>query len=170
MQRKLKVLFIPVNGVGHVNACTGIAQVLIDNGHEVIFFISDQWTDNLSRYGIKEIRHAEPVENDLGDQDASAFWAQKVKEIGLINDKSPLEKMINFGKNCYDMNMTRNKFIDKLLDKLLPELKPDLIVVDHVFPLTAVEISGIPWVLVCSMNPLYILEDDRTPPNGSGKN
>ena len=168
MQRKLKVLFIPIPGVGHTNACIGIAQVLIDNGHEAIFFIGDQWTGKLTKYSIKEITHPEPGESDVSDRDPAELWAEKMKDIGLINDGTALYKMINYGKNCFDLNFTRNKYTDKLLDKLLPELKPDVIVIDNVLSMTAVENSGIPWVLVCSCNPLLLIEDDRTPPGGSG--
>ena len=78
-RRKLKVLFIPFSEVGHVSGAIGMAQVLVDSGHEVVFFITDQWRGKIEKYGIEEVLY--PVNEDnnakeIGDMDPAQYWAE----------------------------------------------------------------------------------------------
>ncbi|CAG2170445.1 unnamed protein product [Oppiella nova] len=66
---------------------------------------------------------------------------------------------------------SRIKRLDPFIKQTIDTLKPDVIVVDHVLCIPAVEVSGIPWVLTCSCNPLFLIEnncEELTPPKGSG--
>ena len=47
----MNIVFFSLEGVGHMNACIGIAQVLKDAGHRVQFIISEQWRGRIARYG-----------------------------------------------------------------------------------------------------------------------
>ena len=66
------------------------------------------------------------------------------------------------------------KDLDPYLDNLLKSLKPDVIVVDHVLCIPAIELSGIPWVYSCSFQPLMgfqmksDIDDNVLPPYSSG--
>ncbi len=53
MYQKLTVLFAPIEGVGHVNACIGIAEVLKERGHKIVFAVSDLWSENSLNMGLK---------------------------------------------------------------------------------------------------------------------
>ncbi|CAG2166719.1 unnamed protein product [Oppiella nova] len=67
---------------------------------------------------------------------------------------------------------SRIKRLDPFIKQTIDTLKPDVIVVDHVLCIPAVEVSGIPWVLTCSCNPLFLIEsncEELTPPKGSAK-
>jgi UDP:flavonoid glycosyltransferase YjiC (YdhE family) len=95
MAQKLTILFAPVDAVGHVYACIGIAQVLRDRGHRIVFAISDNWRQKLKTYGFEE----EIIE--LSDsreiEDPAKFWAQVIVKTGVLNSLSPIEKiMIHF--------------------------------------------------------------------------
>ena len=166
MQKKLKILFIPIHAVGHVNSAIGMAQVLIKRGHEVLFLITDQWKDKLTKYGIKEVLYQEPDEEDISGKDPATFWAEKIKEGGLLGDLSSIEKVANMYKD--DKYLTKQFKFDKMVEEALKEIRPDVMVCDQVFTLPSINNSGIPWVLVCSCNPLFFIEDLRTPPNCSG--
>jgi UDP:flavonoid glycosyltransferase YjiC (YdhE family) len=54
MPERLTILFAPLDAVGHVNACIGIAEVLRDRGHRIVFAISDNWRQKLKIYGFEE--------------------------------------------------------------------------------------------------------------------
>ncbi|CAG2114558.1 unnamed protein product, partial [Medioppia subpectinata] len=64
----LTVLFVPIDAVGHVNASVGIAEVLIQAGHQVVFVVSDQWRGRLTKYGIQEILLTEAGRVTIGAQ------------------------------------------------------------------------------------------------------
>ncbi len=46
MSKKLTILFSPLDGYGHVNACTGVAEALRDRGHRIVFAIDKSWKGN----------------------------------------------------------------------------------------------------------------------------
>ena len=56
-----------------------------------------------------------------------------------------------------------------MVEKVIEEVKPDVMVCDQLLTVPSVEKSGIPWVLVCSCNPLIGIKDERTPPGNSGE-
>ena len=167
MVKKLKVLFIPLGAVGHVNSAIGMTQVLIESGHQVVFFISDQWKGKLSKHGAQEILYPATDDPNSSDIDPAVFWAKDIEALGMMSSISPLDKLLVKFKN--NPHFDENKELDKKIDKLLPEVNPDVIILDQDISLSSVERSGIPWVLVCSTNPLYYMEDDRVPPSHLGK-
>jgi UDP:flavonoid glycosyltransferase YjiC (YdhE family) len=168
MKNKLRIMFIPFAAVGHVNAAVGMAQVLMNSGHEVVFYISDQWKNKFAKYGIKELLYEEPIKEYVSDKDPAAVWAELCKMIGIFNGSSPLQKMKNMYGDNYQKFIGLHIKFDKMIEKVLPLIKPDVIMCDQLISLPSVELSGIPWVLVCSCNPLTYIEDERTPPYGSG--
>ncbi|OTF82765.1 hypothetical protein BLA29_015043, partial [Euroglyphus maynei] len=44
-----------VDGVGHINACVGLAQPLKKRGHEIIFLTNEFFSGNYEKFGFKEI-------------------------------------------------------------------------------------------------------------------
>ena len=46
---------------------------------------------------------------------------------------------------------------------------PDVILIDDFFGLPSLIYSNIPWVSICSGNPLGYFPDERLPPAGSGE-
>ncbi|CAG2118709.1 unnamed protein product [Medioppia subpectinata] len=55
MHQNSTILFVPIDAVGHVNSSIGIAEVLIQAGHRVVFVVNEQWRGRLTKYGIEEV-------------------------------------------------------------------------------------------------------------------
>ncbi|XP_054152666.1 NDP-glycosyltransferase YjiC-like [Oppia nitens] len=163
---KLKVLFIPIDGTGHVNAAIAMSQVLIKAGHECTFGICDQWRGKLEPYGIREILWS-MKDRQNADESAAKYWGLYLKEKGILGPVSPLEKAVIMLKEQKDINKMQQEIDDKV-KQTISQVRPDIIILDQMTSLISVMKSGIPWVLVCSCNPLTYIRDDRTPPAFSG--
>ncbi len=167
MGKSLKILFIPIDCVGHVNACTGIAQVLKERGHRIIFAIFESWSGELVKYGFEEelitLKSRDP------DEDPAKYWADRFVNGGAIQSFTPLEKAVNIQTKMLQIFIEDTKSLDLIASKLIERIKPDVIVLDQVNCMPSVETSGIPWVKSCSFNPLMFIDDERTPPASSGK-
>ncbi|CAG2167328.1 unnamed protein product [Oppiella nova] len=167
-KRSLNVLFIPMDGTGHVNACLGIAEQLIESGHKVSFLMNNQWRGKLSaKYGITEITH-ESVSGRQTGGDPALEWALVFQESGMISSNGSLEKMLAWYTKLLPLFMKYSDVINERIESTIESLKPDVIFMDQVICLPAVERAGIPWVWICSFNPLFLIDDERTPPKGSG--
>ncbi|XP_054152571.1 putative UDP-glucuronosyltransferase ugt-50 [Oppia nitens] len=102
------------------------------------------------------------VEND--DHNKTSDEDVLVKQ---TKKKSPLDKILeNYKRSHNHLDMIVE--IDKQLGEVLAKLKPDIIFQEVPTCIPSVVNYGVPWVNVLSMNPLFYLEDDRTPPLGSG--
>ena len=167
MSKKLKILFIPIDAIGHVMAAIGQAEVLIDSGHTVLFAINEQWKGRLANYGIEEVLLSQ--EDRPSDEDPAKRWSKLFAGGGAMKQGTPLETTINIRTKLMPIFSEDGKRLDKKVEQLLKDIKPDVVVMDQVMAVPSVSLSGIPWVLVCSFNPLMFLDDERTPPSGSGK-
>jgi hypothetical protein len=182
---KLTVLFYPTDAVGHVNAATGIAEVLIQAGHTCMFIISDKWSGKLQKYGIQECILDNPdtpantstktaIEGaggggGEGGEDPALYWANLMKRTGTFTGLSPLTRLINVRKNLYKAEMDDIERVNPVIEGLLNKIKPDVIFTDQFMTVPAIDTAGIPWVWWCSPNPLVFLDDDElTPPGCSG--
>jgi hypothetical protein len=167
MPERLTILFAPIDAVGHVNACIGIAQVLRDRGHRIVFAISDNWREKLKIYGFEE--ELIELSKKVTVEDPAKFWAELCLKSGMFGSSSPLEKVkrMNF-KEMID----RYKPSDPILKEIVCRIKPDIILIDGFLWMPSLMNSGIPWVWSISCNPLFIdhaMDDKRLPPSGSGK-
>ncbi|CAG2114051.1 unnamed protein product [Medioppia subpectinata] len=161
----LKVLFVPIFGVGHVNACISIAETLIDSGHDVWFTVNGFWSGKLTKYGVKEVlldKSDSPM-----DADNMADAAKYMVTSGKIGGESALQKARSRGTTI-ELKMKYVQYLDEQLERLLPAIRPDVIVVDQFMTLPSVELSGIPCVWSWSAGPLVMLDDERAPPAASG--
>ncbi|XP_054152630.1 NDP-glycosyltransferase YjiC-like [Oppia nitens] len=170
-------LFISLDAVGHVNSCIGIAQQLVGAGHDVYFLISRQFRGQLQPHGIHELYYefgdTDAVESDDNDDETiddnpAKRWAQVLADEGHFDDLSTLDKMIIIRSKRYESFCSDAQQLDPIIESTIVDIGPDIIVVDHLLSLPAVEVSGVPWVWSCSCNPLFLIDDDRTPPFGSG--
>ncbi|CAG2179402.1 unnamed protein product, partial [Oppiella nova] len=166
MAQKLKVLFVPIDAIGHVNSAIGIAQVLLDAGHQCLFAINIQWKGRLTKYGIEEVLIAQ--DDRPTDVDPAQHWADLFVNGGGIKDTTPLETAININIKLIAQFNEMTKDLDVIVDGLLKDIQPDVVIVDQHRCIPALELSGIPWVATCSFNPLVFIPDERTPPNMSG--
>ena len=167
MQKKLNILFFSIEGTGHMNACIGVAQALKDAGHRIQFAISDQWKGKLVKYGFEEVV---AFQADLPkDVDPAVLWADMFKSTGALGSVTPLEAMVGIWTQLMPMFVQAVKESDPKFAQVIKQVKPDLLVLDQMLTFPSVELSGIPWVNLCSFQPLFYIEDEWTPPKGSGK-
>ncbi|CAG2114056.1 unnamed protein product [Medioppia subpectinata] len=166
-KKSLKALFIPVDGIGHVNACIGIAEQLITAGHRVSFLMNTQWEGKLRHYGIDEILYP-PLQGRQAGSNAALDGANMLRSFGIIGSAGPLDTMVAWVTNLVPHCIRESRLMDPFVDKAIADLQPDVIFIDQVVAMASVERSGIPWVWVSSYNPLFQLYDERTPPPGSG--
>jgi UDP:flavonoid glycosyltransferase YjiC (YdhE family) len=167
MNKSLKILFIPIDAIGHVNACIGIAEVLKEKGHKIIFAINESWNGKLVKYGFEEelLKESERDSNE----DPAKHWANIFISGGTFMPLTALEKAVNIKKNLYPIFIKQNISSDVIFEEIIERFKPDVIILDQVFCIASVINSGIPWVLSCSFNPLMFIDDNRTPPPHSGR-
>ncbi|KAH9389385.1 hypothetical protein TYRP_023371 [Tyrophagus putrescentiae] len=87
---------------------------------------------------------------------------------GLIDPGTPAEKMTRLQRLT---DLVREQFygdLDRAVKEAIDRLNPDLIWYDCSLLVPAVYFSGIPWVINCSMTPIFYEFDPELPPGGSG--
>lgn len=165
MTKSLTVLFNPVDGVGHVNSCIGLAEVLQSRGHKIVFVVGKGYEGKLAHYGFIE----ELIENKEEEGKPGEAGASHLLEDGLLSEATSLEKLKLLQNNDFF-----SKLVDRVLDveprmkEIVAKHKPDVIIIDHFVGSPTLVYSGKPWVFLFSGNPLFVIDDERTPPKASG--
>lgn len=165
--KKLRILFHPIETAGHVYACIGLAQHLQDLGHEIIFLVDYALKKKFAPYGFTE-RYVHQVSAHQPDgRDPSERLGKSLLEVGILSDLPPLEKLVrcrpflkSMADHCddYDKQVVANLAIER----------PDLIVVDNLVIEPAILQSNIPMISLYSGNPLPLYQTNRLPPFGLG--
>ena len=162
LNKKLSALLVSVSGVGHVNSCIGVAETLQSRGHRIVFATDESFKGKFIKRGFEE----EIIEKQLSPEeqrDPSGFFIKILKESGVLDDHSPVEKLRMIAK-CIK-NMTKSE--DEILEKIIHRIKPDVIINDCMFAPSIIK-SGIPWVNLASVQILSVIDDPRTPPKWLG--
>jgi UDP:flavonoid glycosyltransferase YjiC (YdhE family) len=167
MHQKLTILFAPIDAVGHVNACIGIAEVLKERGHKIVFAISDMWSGKLTKYGFEE--EITLFKENKTTEDPAKYWADFVKKTGFFGSIPPIEKITNMSGFVEVINEIKNS--NSRMKEIVDRVKPDVILIDGFIYMPSLMNSGIPWVWSMSCNPLaidYAIDDERIPPSCLG--
>nr|XP_027195941.1 uncharacterized protein LOC113790467 [Dermatophagoides pteronyssinus] len=181
----LKILFNPCDGLGHINACIGLAQALQLRGHRIYFFTNKQMAGQYrDRYGFEEfILHNSNNEsidtNESATDDDNDHPIKNNKlmnviiESGLLSDMSPFEKL-----DLYDHNKNPNIFARTMSEQILnvheqmlniiDKLQPDLIIVDSMIVAPCILYGSYCWAFSWSANPILLYRSDHIPPMMSG--
>ena len=171
MTKKLTILFSPVNAIGHINSCVGVAEILQSRGHRIVFMVNQSFKGAFIKRGFQE----EIVEQEVNQQenveevnkeeqfDPSGYMLKILKDCGLFDDLPPIEKH----KRCVGLMESITKKENDTIDNIIKRIKPDVIVVDFLFA-PAIFKAGIPWVSLSSVQILTAIDDPRTPPGWSG--
>ncbi|XP_054157532.1 NDP-glycosyltransferase YjiC-like [Oppia nitens] len=167
MPVQLHCLFAPLDAVGHMNSSIGIAEELMQSGHKCTFVITDQWKGKLVNYGIDEVVMSSEIFEQHSDP-AKSFAERFVRDGIICPGLTTLENHINFYVNTLPFFIERGQYLDRKLEELIPKLRPDVIFIDQILIIPSVIRSGIPWIQICSLNPLFNIDDPRTPPQASG--
>jgi len=91
MSKKLTLLFVPFNDLGHLNACIGLAECLRDRGHKFVFAIDPTFKGKLISYRFIEELLIDPNEGKF--KNPGEQGANHLIESGIMARMSPLEKM-----------------------------------------------------------------------------
>jgi hypothetical protein len=169
MRQRLTILFAPIDAVGHVNACIGIAEVLRDRGHRIVFALSDNWRGKLKIHDFEE--EIIVFSEDKPIEDPAKFWAELCLKAGMFGSSSPLEKIRKMGGTGFNEMVERYQTSDPIMKEIVERVEPDIILIDGFIWMPSLMNSGIPWVWSVSCNPLFIdhaMDDDRIPPSASG--
>ena len=169
MPQKLKILFAPMDGVGHVNACIGLAQVLQSRGHQIIFMVGSGYKGKLSTYGfIEEILENKPTDKN-NNKKPGEHGADSLMKTGMLSYMTSVESF-NMMKTSpiFEEMMQMAIQTEPQIKQILDRQRPDLYIVDSFIGSPSLIYSDKPWVFLWSGNPLFILDDEKTPPGGSG--
>lgn len=168
MSSSLKILFMPVDAVGHTNACIGLAEVLRDHGHRIVFLINKSFEGKLKKFGFEEKVIADERKSSIENQ--AQYWTQMQIEMGNLSPLSSMEKIKRGArKRIYEHVVDTVIQNDDQIKSIVDEIKPDVIIIDHIIAYPSIIYSGVPWIWSYSPNPLWAIDDNRTPPHASGK-
>lgn len=168
MARKLTVLFIPLDGYGHLHACVGVAQQLHKRGHRVIMALERAWNGKASKHaGIEEVNFVDATRDE--NEEANEFWIKFMKIFKSKFSLPPYEALKKLDLELEKLFLFTLMNVDDQLVKIIEQCKPDVIVADTYVTIPAVYKSNIPWVLLISAGPLCVLDSEDLPPHRTGK-
>ena len=86
MTKMLTILFSAVDGVGHVNACIGLAEVLHKRGHKIVFVVGKEFEGKLTSFGFhEEILEKHPEKKQ--DMKPGKNAAEHLMKSGILSSK-----------------------------------------------------------------------------------
>ncbi|XP_054153809.1 NDP-glycosyltransferase YjiC-like [Oppia nitens] len=163
-KRLLTVLFTPLDGWGHINACHGLAETLRDRGHRVVFAVDSAFKGRLESFGFDEELHynTRPVVCDIDPRtdyinknpDLYKLSAVRVAETVCV---TAFERMFNTFRDR-----------DSQYKQIIARVRPDIIVIDSYIGSPTLTNSGVPFVWLYSAAPLMAFNNDQLPPPWSG--
>ncbi len=183
--KKLNILVCSVASVGHVNSCIGATKTLLARGHKITFLLEEAFRGKAAKFGFEETIYQNQKrttkkengengkdhkeDNNKQQKNAGEDLALALHNSGLIDPGTPAEKMTRLQRLT---DLVREQFygdLDRAVKEAIDRLNPDLIWYDCSLLVPAVYFSGIPWVINCSMTPIFYEFDPELPPGGSGK-
>jgi UDP:flavonoid glycosyltransferase YjiC (YdhE family) len=164
--RPRTIVFFPEGAFGPTNNCVGIADILRQHGHRLVFIAEESFAGRLEALGFEErlMRLGPPPETE---EVAGQFWIDFIRDTAPVFRKSTLEQLGEFIAPTWQALIDGSKYVDDRLREIFDELQPDAIVEDNVVAFPALPASGRPWVRIVSCNPAE-MKDANVPPFSSG--
>lgn len=161
----LTIMFWPSSGYGPTNQCVGLAAILRDRGHCIVFAAETSWAGRLARFGFIEelVDLAEPAE-DAGEEDAGKFWTDFIGEYAPEFRKPTFDQLETFILPTYQAFIDGAKYCEPRLRQIIAKHRPDVIAEDNVVCFPALVTSGAPFVRIISENPLEVSGSGVPPP------
>ena len=158
-------MFWPESAYGPTNQCIGLAAILHDRGHTIVFAAESSWAGKLAPFGFIEelVDLAEPAE-DAGDEDAGAFWTDFIAETAPEFRKPTIEQLGAFIQPTYQALIDGAKYCEPRLREIIAKHQPDVIVEDNVVLFPALVTAGAPFVRIVSCSPLEMTGPNVPPP------
>src|SRR3954447_26844859 len=162
---------MPESAYGPTNNCIGIANVLRERGHRIVFAAERSWEGKLDVLGFEEdlVDLAPPPQPDPSgvEPDAGQFWIDFIRETAPEFRKPTIEQLSTFIQPTWQALIDGARFCEPQLRDIIARQQPDVIVEDNVVGFPALVSSDAPYVRIVSCNPLEIKGPD-IPPTFSG--
>lgn len=159
------IAFFPEAAYGPALNSVGIAQACERLGHRAVFLTAPDMAGVYSGYGFEE--HLVPMSAPMPPEEAAAYWQDFIDGHIPNFNKSPLEQIDNYVKDCWDAIVETAEWAQKTLPDVLEKIQPDIICVDNVILFPAIKQFGKPWVRIISCSENEIPDPD-IPPHLSG--
>ena len=170
---RLTIMFWPESAYGPTNQCIGLAAILRDRGHTIVFAAESSWAGRLAPLGFVEelVDLAEPAASSDGDyggdgaeEDAGKFWTDFIAETAPEFRKPTVEQLSTFVQPTYQALIDGAKYCEPRLREIIAAHRPDVIVEDNVVLFPALVTSGAPFVRIVSCSPLEVPGPGVPPP------
>jgi MGT family glycosyltransferase len=161
----LTIMFWPESAYGPTNQCIGLAAILRDRGHTIVFAAESSWAGKLEPFGFVEelVDLAEPAP-DAGEADAGKFWTDFIAETAPEFRKPTIDQLATFIQPTYQALIDGAKYCEPRLREIIATHRPDVIVEDNVVLFPALVTSGAPFVRIVSCSPLEVPGPGVPPP------
>jgi MGT family glycosyltransferase len=160
------IAFFPEGAYGPTNNCAGIAAVLQERGHRVVFIAEESFAGALEARGFEErlMRLGPPPEHE---EAPGQFWKDYIRDTAPVFQRPTIEQLEAFIAPTFQALVDGARYVDERLREIIEEIDADVVVEDNVVSFPALAASGRPWVRIVSCNPAE-LKDERVPPTFSG--
>ncbi|MDT5314347.1 MAG: hypothetical protein QOE74_3367 [Mycobacterium sp.] len=165
MPTPLTIMFWPESAYGPTNQCIGLAAILRDRGHTIVFAAESSWAGKLAKLGFVEelVDLAEPAA-DAGDEDAGKFWTDFIAETAPEFRKPTVDQLESFIQPTFQALIDGAKYCEPRLREIVATHRPDVLVEDNVVLFPALVTSGAPFVRIVSCSPLEVPGPGVPPP------
>jgi MGT family glycosyltransferase len=166
----LTIMFWPESAYGPTNQCIGLAAILRDRGHTIVFAAESSWAGKLAPFGFTEelVDLAAPpdssADGDTGAEDPGAFWTDFIAETAPEFRKPTIAQLETFVAPTYQALIDGAKFCQPRLQQIIDTHRPDVIVEDNVVLFPALVTAGVPFVRIVSCSPLEVPGPGVPPP------
>ncbi len=160
------IAFFPEGAYGPTNNCTGIAAVLQERGHRVVFIVEESFAGTLEARGFEErlMRLGAAPEHE---EAPGQFWKDYIRETAPVFRRPTIEQLGAFIEPTFRALIDGAAYVDERLREIIEEIDADVVVEDNVVGFPALASSGRPWVRIVSCNAAEI-KDELVPPTFSG--
>ncbi|KAH9426273.1 hypothetical protein DERP_010839 [Dermatophagoides pteronyssinus] len=155
----MKILFYSMEGIGHVQACLGLANCLGKHrNHQITFMIGSEYQGKFRRYG-----HDEIILKDDGED------PKMLQKSIVLQHRTPKEKLQLRDNAMFKRIYEKMKRLNNQIDQLITKFDPDLIIIDHfIIPPCIAFHPRIPWIFLFSGCPDFLYNSTELPPLMSG--
>jgi MGT family glycosyltransferase len=165
ISKPLTIMFWPESAYGPTNQCIGLAAILRDRGHTIVFAAESSWAGKLAPFGfIEELVDLAAAAEGASEEDAGAFWTEFIAETAPEFRKPTIEQLGSFIQPTYQALIDGAKYSEPRLREIVAKHRPDAIVEDNVVLFPALVTSGAPFVRIVSCSPLEVTGPDVPPP------
>ncbi|APE17212.1 glycosyl transferase [Mycobacterium sp. WY10] len=165
MTEPLTIMFWPESAYGPTNQCIGLAAILQQRGHRIVFAAESSWAGKLAQLGFIEelVDLAEPADGPA-DEDPGKFWTDFIAETAPEFRKPTISQLHTFIQPTYQALIDGAKYCEPRLREIVARHRPDVIVEDNVVLFPALVSAGAPFVRIVSCSPLEVPGPNVPPP------